>query len=899
MQSIARVVELADTLDSGSSGRKVVGVQVPPRAHKGVFMIYLLRLVRLFLVIAVFCFTAGILSIIALYLIFSRDLPKLDGLKDYRPPVASEVFSSDGTKIAEFWTEKRYLLSQQEMPKVIIQAIVASEDDRFFEHKGIDYQGIFRAFIENLKAGHLVQGGSTITQQVVKSLLLTREKTFSRKIKEAILATRIERHFNKDEIINLYLNQTFFGNRAYGVEAAAQNYFHKSAKELSIAEAAMIAGLAKAPSSTSPLHDPTAAKNRQEYVIQRMYEVGYITKDQLKEANAYPLKIYESETDKDFNNHYAPWFTEYIRRTLQEKYGDQAPYTRGFRIDTTVDLSMQKAADAAVDRGVRELDKRQGYSGPVRKISPDALSKFADESHLKIIDEESEGMAKDILHQSTPDEILKQPTPLHANKYYEAVITNVDSAKQELGVRVGHVNGLIKMADYGWARKRDTNSQGYDGGIYIRDPKGTFSVGDVLQVKLKEAADLDPKKGYVLGSTYFTLEQNPEVESALFSYEPETGFVRAIVGGKDFRQSEYNRAMQALRQTGSSIKPSIYSAALDKGYTPNSIIEDSPIYYEVTPGRFWSPQNYGGGFKGPTSFRSGLVNSRNVVTVRILMDIGCDYVTAYMRKLGITTPIQRYYSMALGSNDMKLYELSRAYGTFATGGILPELVTIKRMTDRDGNVLEEYHPRQIVSFTDQLASQNNKGKSSKANGGYNQELMDAGQKWIDSDHLKLTDAEKKILYGDYIPEGYTISPRTAYTMVQLMNDVVNYGTGFKVKELKRPAAGKTGTTNDETDTWFVGFVPDNLFAGVWVGFDAIKKIGAKETGGHTAAPIFLYYMQQVLKDRPVAQFVIPKGIEAAALKAPMDNDSEGDAESGGIANPDGGSGGADFFIHDF
>lgn len=853
-------------------------------------MIPLFKVIRAFLFLFLGCLFLGIIGAFSLYFYYSHDLPKLDSLADYNPPIVSEVFDTHGAKIGEFWSQKRILIPAKEMPKTMVQAIVASEDDRFFKHGGIDYWGILRAFFENLKAGHVVQGGSTITQQVTKSLLLTSERTLSRKVKEAILATRLEKKFSKDEILYLYLNQTFFGNRAYGIEAAAENYFHKTAKELNIAEAAMIAGLAKAPSTYSPISNPSQAKQRQEYVIERMYDVGFITKEQAKEAKAVRLKIWRAGTDKEANAQWAPWYTEHIRRLIQKNYGEQVPYTHGLKIETSADLEMQKAADLAVDRGLRELDKREGYQGPILKLNADSIQEFADKQHKKIITDklDKEG---DFAYPPTKD-IFDAPTPLTDTDYYQAVITKVNAQAQNLEILVGHVPGIISMVDYTWARKRDLNSSGYTGASYVRDPSGVFHEGDVILVKKKSGAEPE---------THFSLEQTPEVEGAMFSYEPDTGFVRAIVGGRNFNESgEFNRAMQATRQTGSAIKPLIYAAALDKGYTPATIIEDAPIYYEYTPGKFWSPQNYGGGFKGPTSFRSGLVNSRNVVTVRILMDINCDYVAALARKLGITTPIQRYYSMALGSNDMKLYELSRAYGTFVNGGILPDLVFIKKITDRFGRVLEEYTPRTIVPFAKQLEAQGDKPAAlpndKEAKVGFRNDLMKDGQAWIDADKLKLTEVEKRILYGKYIPEGYAMSPRTAYTMVSLMNDVVNFGTGFKVKELKRPAAGKTGTTNDETDVWFVGYVP-SLFAGVWVGFDQVHKIGGHETGGGTAAPIFLYYMQQVLKDKPVEQFNIPAEINQSALDAPIDTSLGEDAESGGT--PKGTGKGADFFMYDF
>jgi len=828
---------------------------------------------------------------------FSQDLPKLDSLRDYNPPTVSEVYGADGTKVGEFWLEKRYVLKSNEIPRVIINAIVASEDDRFFDHHGIDYLGIIRAFVKNLQAGHTVEGASTITQQVARSFFLSQEKTYRRKIKEAIVATKIEKNLSKDEILYLYLNQMFFGNRAYGVEAAARNYFHKTAKELSIAEASMIAGLAQSPVGKSPITNFKAAKERQEYVIRRMFEVGSITKEQMSKAITENLTIYAEGIDKDFNLRYTPWYTEYVRRFIQEKYGEQFPYTTGLRIETAVIPSMQKAADRAVERGLRELDKRQGYKAPLKKLTSEEIPAFIEASHMTLIKQE---VFKDgLVVRISKEELTEKPTPIKPGEYYQAVIIEVNRKAQELGIQVGHIKGIIKVQDYGWARKRNTQGAGYDGAIYVRDPGGTFNVGDVIWVKLKNIDTAKATTPTIAGAPLlFTLEQEPVVESALFSYEPQSGMVRAVVGGRDFKKSEYNRAMQAIRQTGSSIKPLIYAAALDKGYTPSTTIEDSPLYYETSPGRFWTPKNYGGGYSGPTSFRNALVNSRNVPTVRILMDIGLDFTTAYARKLGITTPIKRYYSMALGSNDMKLYELSRAYGTFVTGGILPDLVFITKMTDRFGRVLEEHIPRKIVTFTEQLQKMQNEKRTDFK---LKPELYDAGKKIIEAEGLKLTDGEQKILYGDYIPEGYTISPRTAYTMIQLMNDVVNFGTGYLVKrDLKRPAAGKTGTTNDETDVWFVGFVPD-LFAGVWVGFDQVQKIGARETGGHTAAPIFVYYMQEVLKDKPVAEFTIPKEINQAALDAPVD-DSVGDAEAGGLGpetSTSGSKSGADFFINDF
>lgn len=868
-------------------------------------MFLLIKIIRYTFYTLLFLSLFALGSIYAIYYYYSKDLPQLDSLKDYNPPVASEVFSADGVKIGEFWKEKRYLLSPEELPKALVQAIVASEDDRFFEHKGLDYQGILRAFYENFKAGRIVQGGSTLTQQVAKSMLLTSERAFDRKFREAILATKIEKNFSKNDILYLYLNQNYFGNRSYGVEAAAQNYFHKTARELNIAEAAMIAGLVKAPSAFSPLNNPERAKERQEYVIDRMYQVGFISEEEAQKAKAFEMKIFHASTDKNFNNDQYPWFTEHVRRVVQEKYGEQVPYTHGLKIITSLDTRLQDAADYAVDRGLRELDKRQGYSAVLRKVPESSISSFSKENHKKImkeIEKEKALLLGPDFNGFANNETLTK-TVIQENKLYQAVITALD--KDKITIEIGYVPGVILKEDFQWARKRDLSIAAYEDVAYLKDPSLRFGVGDIILVRLKEASKKQSKSKKKIRERplEFSLEQKIQAEAALFSYEPETGYVRAMVGGRDFQESEFNRATQALRQTGSVFKPLLYAAALDKGYSPSTIIEDSPLYYEYSPGQFWSPQNYGGGFKGPTSFRSALVNSRNVISVRLLMDIGIDYMVAYTRKLGITTPLKKYYPMALGSNDMKLMEISRAFGVFPTGGVLPELVFIKQITDRYGRILEENPPKAFTPFQEQMKTRADfvledidpqfNLERSLADVQIRSDLIEDAKDWIEKDKLKLSDFEKQILYGDYIPEGYTISPKTAYTMTRLLNDVIKFGTGYKVRELKKEAAGKTGTTNDESDAWFLGFSP-NLFAGVWVGFDQVKKLGGRETGGRTAAPIFLYYMQEALKDKE-EKFKYPSEIQLSGFDLPLDRAFE-DPEAGGINDMGAES---DFYLYDF
>ena len=846
--------------------------------------------------VMVFFAALGLAAVYGVFWHFSNDLPQIDSLTDYSPPVISEVFADDGTKVGEFWIERRIVLKPEEIPKLTEQAIIASEDDRFFQHSGIDYLGIMRAMVENLKAGGIVQGGSTITQQVVKSLLLTKERTYERKIKEAILAKRIEDKFSKEQILYLYLNQIYLGNRSYGIESAAQNYFHKSAKDLNIAEAAMIAGLAKAPTSFSPITNPERAKERQRYVIDRMWDEGMISEAQRNRAISTELKIHVAPIDKDYNKRIAPWFVEEIRRMLIKKYGESAIYTQGLQIHTTLDLKAQKAADQAVSRGLMELHKRHGYNGPLKHLTPAEYAGFSFSVHKQMY---LDGLDEDLFITQTDAEIARIKATPKKDKIYQAIVTGTES--NNITVQVGKLTGKIITKDYGWARPRADAAPGYDGVLYIRDPRGRFKEGDVIEVKLID--NILDTKTYPPGPVYFSLEETPKIESALFSYDPHTGYVKAIVGGRDYHKSEFNRATQATRQTGSVFKPFVYTAALDKGYKTDTIINDAPISIPDGPGRYWTPQNYGGGYKGPMTLRSALIQSRNVVSVRIILDIGTDYVGGMVRKLGITTPLATVYAMALGANDMKPMEVAHAFGVFPTGGILPKLIFVKNISNRFGTVLEENEPQVVKNFIQQskdgdLLRMGTIHYEPKEIGQYlREDLWTDAQPWIKQDKLDLTPYEDILLYGKHIPKGYVLSPRTAYTMLGIMQDIVNVGTGVRVKALGRPAAGKTGTTNDLTDCWFVGYVPD-LVAGVWTGYDENKyKVGGGETGGKAAAPIFLYYMQDYLAGTPIKQFTVPKEISLPELDSPIEV-YPGSRNLEGDPYGNGGGSGSDFFMDD-
>jgi penicillin-binding protein 1A len=692
------------------------------------------------------------------------------------------VYSDDGRKIAEFFKERRIVVGLSEMPEVLIQAFVSAEDARFFKHEGVDFLSIARAFLKNIEAGSIIQGGSTITQQVAKSFFLSPEKSYTRKMREAILAYRIDKAFTKDEILFLYLNQIYLGHGAYGVEAAAENYFGKSSVDLNLAECAMLAGLPQAPTRYSPFLHPERAKQRQVYVLNRMIEEEYITNVEATEAINIPLDI------KPRRNWYieeAPYYTEYVRQYIEEKHGRDVLYTAGLTIHTAVNIEMQKLARAAINHGLSDLDKRQGYRGPLKHLEPEGFEAFSQEVQATF-----------------------EKQPLKPESIVGGIVIAVSDDDQQATVRMGSEQGSLHVDDMKWARKPNPEIAYYE--ATVRKVSDVLSVGDVILVNVKGRQDNGEHWD-------LSLEQTPIAEGALVCMEAETGYVKAMVGGRDFRVSQFNRAIQARRQPGSAFKPIIYAAALDKGYTPATVVIDSPIVFEDTEQDFiWKPRNYEEKFHGPTLFRTALALSRNVVTIKIFKDIGVDYVIAYARKLGIESPLTRDLSLALGSSGVSLLELVRAYAIFNNQGYRVRPCFITSILDRHGNVLEENQP----------------------------------------------ESEK------------VLEKSTAYIMTSLLQGVVQNGTGWRVKALGRPVAGKTGTTNDLYDAWFIGYTP-RYVTGVWVGFDEAKPLGVDETGSRAASPIWLEFMQKVLKDKPVRVFHVPDGVVFAKI----------DAETGLLAIP--------------
>lgn len=733
----------------------------------------------------------GVALLIGAYFYVSATLPKVETLSDYRPPLITAIRADDGTIIAEYSRERRILVPYEKIPKTLVQAFIAAEDSSFFKHKGIDFVSILRAALKNVKAGGISQGGSTITQQVAKKLLLTSERTFTRKFKEAILAWRMEQSLTKQEIIYLYLNQIYLGHRAYGVEAAAQNYFDKNVDELTLAESAILAGLPQAPSRYSPYRHYERAMDRQKYVLGRMLEEGYITAPELEQAVAEEVAI-----KPRLNNllDVTAYFNEQVRRYLEERYGTEELYTGGLQVETSINLKMQQAAQTSVKENLRDHDKRLGYRGPTEVLDEAAQALFIDKQ-LEQFDDE----------------------PLVTGNYIQAIVSGSDGDK--LLCRIGDKSGVISIEESSWAGTIEVVKAGSEAsGNLDEDGKKTLQttlpIGAVIDVKVDDLSS-NPLK--------LSLEQEALAQGALIALDPDSGQIKAMVGGYDFKKSQFNRAIQAKRLTGSAIKPILYAAALDHGYTPASIILDTPLIYENLTEetgelKEWKPKNYEKKFYGPTRFREALAHSRNIVTIKILEDIGIRYAANYAKKLGITTPLQHDLSMALGSTAMTPLEVITAYTVFANGGVLVRPTYITRITDRNGRILESIDP---ADFPNGMAA--------------DQHLIEIAPRRV-------------------------ISPETAYLITNLMESVVREGSGWRAKAINRPSAGKTGTTNDLKDAWYVGYIPQ-LACISWVGYDQERPLGKNETGSRAAAPAWVNFMKVASEAFPVKDFHVPDSIE--------------------------------------
>ncbi len=841
------------------------------------------RALKLLLASAVVLVAACIAGAIAFYLAFVRDLPDLRTIEDYRPPIASRVLDRDGEVIGRFFTERRTLASMESLPAHLVEAFVAGEDSSFFEHSGIDYRSILRAAWVNLRAGgEIKQGASTITQQMVKGLLLSPEKKFKRKIREMILARRIEKRFTKQEILYLYLNQIYFGHGAYGIREAADTYFGKDVAELSVSEGALLAGLPKAPSRYSPFQNPDEAEARRHYVLTRMREEEFIDAEAYAAAIAdVPVLVDRSASQDDPA---AAYFNEEVRRALFERFGGELVLQGGLTIETTLDRDLQRAAVRAVRTGLVDLDHRQGYRGPIRRVAPsdipDEIARLARANELVLEPPEPvdtlDAIEPEAPVDETPSEPLEEAIAEQAEEIAAeppgaaeraaarsmlaeedgtllGVVTAVDEKSGSARVAFApEVEGVVRLEDVRWARVPDPNRSPYS----VRSIDEVFTEGDVARfaaVAAKATGD-EPAEADASAEIRVTLDQTPEVQGALLSIEAKHNEVIAMVGGRDFAESQFNRVTQARRQPGSAFKPLIYAASLSKGYTPASIVFDRPIVYtDDESGFIWRPRNYKRSFYGPITLREALARSINNATVHLFRDVGIDYVIQYVRRLGIESPLNRDLSLALGSSGLSLLELTRAYAVFDEGGRRVAPIFIRRVTDRDGMILLE---------NVELGAS---GDAAVVPDETQTDFVDVAapaedEEFADTDEAPVEEAQIQADPDQLIP------PEQAYLVISLLRAVVEdpHGTGHRLRVLGRPVAGKTGTTNDQADAWFMGFSPE-VITGVWVGHDESRFLGYGETGSRAAAPIWVDYMRAALKGRPARDFPVPEKIEFARI----------------------------------
>lgn len=730
----------------------------------------------------------GVGGIVGVYLWAVRDLPGFTRIADYRPALTTTILARDGSVMGYLYRENRFLLSLEEMPKMLPLAFLAAEDAGFYQHKGVDPLAIFRAFIINMKTGREGQGGSTITQQLIKRLLLTPERTYERKIKEAILAYRLENYLTKDEILTIYLNQTFLGSNAYGVEAAARTFFAKHAKEMNLAECALLAGLPQSPSAYNPYRHPDMAKKRQLYVLRRLHEVGWIDEKEYQNAVNTPL-VYQS-TSVDIGPEGA-WYLEEVRRQLitlfsesnakklglsLPLYGEDAVYELGLTVKTAMDPKLQSKATHALREGLELFDRRLGWRGAEAKLD-----------------------AKDV--ENTLATHPFDPNMLANSGWVQGIVSNMSN--KGVSVRLGQgYTGLIPNMQ--WAQHINTQYKAENHDHHAR----RLAVNDVVWVATNNDKTYDPSQVVPEKPISLVLRQKPAIQGALVSIDPRTGDVLAMVGGYDFQESQFNRATQAFRQPGSSFKPVVYSAALDNGFTAASVVQDAPFVEFLPNGKVWRPSNYGGSVRGPMLLRTALALSRNLVTVRVAQQMGIKKVIQRAKDLELDPDFPPYLSISLGAVAVTPLNMTQAYTAFANHGQLSKARFLLSVQDFWGSPV--YEPQE--------------------------DLRDA------------------------------ISPQNAFIMACLLKDVVNSGTATKAKVLGRPLAGKTGTSNDEKDAWFIGFTP-YLVSGVYVGYDHVQSMGHDGSGSSAALPIFISYAKEALSNYPPDDFETPEGISFAKVDA--------------------------------
>ncbi len=753
----------------------------------------------------------GVGVLVYLFFHFSEDLPDYTQLDHYEPPITTRIYAGDGRLFAEYAIEKRVFVPIEAVPRQVIQAFLSAEDKNFYSHSGIDAMGIVRAAvtnINNLGTDRRLVGASTVTQQVAKNFLLTNEVSLDRKVKEAILAFRMEKAFSKDQILELYLNEIYLGHGSYGVVAAALNYFNKSLDELTLAETAFLAALPKAPNNYDPVRKSEAAIARRDWVLGRMLEDGYITAEEARAAEAEPLTVRSrSETEVVSAN----YFAEEIRRELAQRFGEKALYEGGLVVRATVDPRLQAIADRVLRDGLEAYDRRHGWRGPYARM------KTADGETGKLPDDWRERLSRIALPPGIGD-------------WRMAVTMSVDGKAATIGFADGGV-GSVPFEQMKWARKWLPN-QSY--GAAPNMPSDVLAPGDVILVE----AVAEGTNGNDDRASTFALRQLPAVDGALVALDPHTGRVLAMTGGYSTERSEFNRATQAKRQPGSAFKPLVYLAALENGYTPATLILDGPVALPQGPGLpLWRPKNYSKDFYGLTTMRVGIEKSRNLMTVRLADAVGMEKVVETAKRLDVVDDMPPYLSFALGAGETTLLRLTTAYAMLDNGGkrITPTL--IDRIQDRHGNTAFRHDARLCNECR--------------------------GVAWSGQIVPEVPDTREQVT-----------DPGSAYQIVSMLEGVVQRGTGQRIASLDRPLAGKTGTTNDSFDTWFVGFSPD-LAVGVFVGFDEPATLGEKETGSSVAAPVFKAFMKEALKDTPAIPFRIPPGIRLVRVDAKTGRPSGG------------------------
>jgi penicillin-binding protein 1A len=716
---------------------------------------------------------------------FGRGLPNHQQLAGYEPPVLTRVHAGDGRILAEFAVERRVFVPIDSMPKLVINAFLSAEDKSFYSHPGISLPDIARAAIYNAmnRGTKRPIGASTITQQVAKNFLLTNEVSLERKVKEAILAVRIEQALTKDRILELYLNEIYLGQGAYGVAAAALNYFNKPMDELTVAEAAYLAALPKAPNNYHPVRYPEAAKARRDWVISRMREDGVINEVEAEQARRTPFQV-RGRGEVDVVR--AEYFAEEVRRELLQRYGEAGLYGGGLSVRTTVDPRLQDIADRALRKGLVTYDRRHGWRGPVARIDAGA------------------GWDRRLQAVQKPHGLPTQ-WPL-------AVVLELGDRAATVGFADGRT-GTIPFTEMQWARAHKEQQRL---GPVVRQPADVLHVGDVVAVEAMEGEA-------AAANRQFTLRQIPNVSGGIVALDPHTGRVLAMAGGWSFELSQFNRVTQAVRQPGSAFKPFVYLPALDNGFTPSSLVLDAPIVINQGPGLpMWKPANYSRNFFGPSPIRVGIEQSRNLMTVRLAQNIGMEKVADYVERFGIVDHLPEHLSMSLGAGETTLLKLTTAYAMLVNGGLRITPTLIDRVQDRNGKTIFKHDPRPCDDCR--------------------------AEYWDRQPMPAIPDMRERVIGAD-----------TAYQMVSILQGVVDRGTGRRIKEIGKPLAGKTGTTNDSNDAWFVGFSAD-LAVGVFIGFDTPRTLGPNETGSSVSVPIFKDVMAEALKDQRAVPFRIPPGI---------------------------------------